>query len=252
MTDEELSALERLIRDREFWRKYDLDYKTESLVFDRRTLQALYDLMHRNSVPYIDFPISSGKESVVFKAYMSGKPVAIKVFKMTTLKFHRIWEYIEGDQRFAKERIDRSRYVYIWCRKEYTNLSEMQRAGVRAPRPIDFERNVMMMSYLGTKQRPAPQIRNYEGARDLFGEVVEQLVAMYKKAKLVHADLSEYNILVHRRKPYFIDVAQAVRATHPSAEDFLRRDVHNVCTFFRKQGVDADPAEVLSQLGISS
>ena len=47
--------------------------------------------------------------------------------------------------------------------------------------------------------------------------------AMYSKCKLVHADLSEYNILYWGRKIQVIDLGQAVEITHPSAADFLLR-----------------------------
>lgn len=46
--------------------------------------------------------------------------------------------------------------------------------------------------------------------------------ALYQKCRLVHADLSEYNILVHDNQLYCIDVSQAVELDHPRAFDFLR------------------------------
>ena len=51
---------------------------------------------------------------------------------------------------------------------------------------------------------------------------------MYHKCKLVHADLSEYNMLWHEDELYFIDVAQAVERMHPYAMEFLLRDCGNV------------------------
>ena len=52
---------------------------------------------------------------------------------------------------------------------------------------------------------------------------------MYQKCGLVHADLSEYNMLWHKDKVYFIDVGQSVEKMHPKAEEFLLRDCENVC-----------------------
>ena len=51
---------------------------------------------------------------------------------------------------------------------------------------------------------------------------------MYEKCKLVHADLSAYNMLWHNNMLYFIDVAQGVDTMHPHAMEFLLRDCHNV------------------------
>lgn len=57
---------------------------------------------------------------------------------------------------------------------------------------------------------------------------------MYTKCHLIHADLSEYNMLWHDGNIYFIDVSQAVEPTHPQGLEFLFRDCNNVCNFFNK------------------
>merc|ERR1712142_995147 len=46
---------------------------------------------------------------------------------------------------------------------------------------------------------------------------------MFQEAKLVHADLSEFNMLYHEGKVYFIDVSQSVEMDHPNAHEFFRR-----------------------------
>ena len=59
---------------------------------------------------------------------------------------------------------------------------------------------------------------------------------MYRECGLVHADLSEYNILWHNDQVWIIDVSQAVDNTHPSALEFLYRDcsnMSNVSSFFQ-------------------
>jgi RIO kinase 1 len=60
---------------------------------------------------------------------------------------------------------------------------------------------------------------------------------MYHQCRLVHADLSEYNILYHDSHLYIIDVSQSVEHDHPSAFDFLRNDLKNVEEFFGRFGV---------------
>jgi RIO kinase 1 len=54
---------------------------------------------------------------------------------------------------------------------------------------------------------------------------------LYSEAELVHADLSEYNILYSDR-PYVIDMGQAVTLDHPKARAFLVRDIANVNRYF--------------------
>jgi RIO kinase 1 len=60
---------------------------------------------------------------------------------------------------------------------------------------------------------------------------------MFHACKLVHADLSEYNILYHEDRLYIIDVSQSVEHDHPNAFNFLRTDLKNVEDFFGRNGV---------------
>ena len=249
MPENDVSALESLLKSREFLYHVNLDRKTADLVFDGRTLKALYEFMGRNSIDYIDFPISSGKESVVFKAFRKGKPVVIKVYKLSTLRFANIWKYIEGDYRFSKERIGRANIVNIWAKKEFTNLQLLQKYRIPCPKPIAFHKNLLMMSYVGTKQSPAPMLKEVNtDFQSVYDQVAGDLSIMYKKAKLVHADVSEYNLLYHRKKAYFIDVGQAVSRDHPAGDYFLERDIRNVVRFFSSKGVKCDYGQLLKKV----
>lgn len=250
MAEQDKSALETLLKSREFLYHLNLDRKTADLVFDRRTMKALYELMSKNAVDYVDFPISSGKESVVFKAFLKNrKPVVIKVYKLSTLRFANIWKYIEGDYRFSKERIDRSNLVNIWAKKEFTNLALLRRHKIPAPRPITFHKNLLMMGYLGSQAAPAPMIKQIDiDFSDTFGQIMENMATMYKRAKLVHADMSEYNLLYYRKKAYFVDLGQAVSRDHPAADFFLERDVKNLARFFSNRGVKCNQEEMLREI----
>lgn len=239
------SALSRLLNSDEFKFTENFGRKTQSLVFDSRTIKALYEFLVKYKIDYVDYPISSGKESVVFKAQLKGRPIALKIYKMSTLKFQNIRIYIDGDYRFAKERISRSKFVYVWARKEFSNLQSLTEAGVRCPVPIAFHKNLLAMSFIGTKQRAAPQIRDAVfDASAVYREVSKMMRNTYQKAGIVHADLSEYNILYYRKRSYFIDVAQGVTVQHPSADIFLKRDISNITQFFIKKGVDCSTEDL--------
>ena len=57
------------------------------------------------------------------------------------------------------------------------------------------------------------------------------------KAKLVHGDLSPFNILVRHNEPVFIDFSQAMETDTIFYEDMLNRDIRNLANFFNKIGV---------------
>ncbi|MFG1389750.1 serine protein kinase RIO [Acidiplasma aeolicum] len=236
------SALEQLIDNDEFSNRLNLDRKTYGLVFDRRTLNAVYYLIKKYSIDYVDFPISSGKESLIFKVVgMNKKSYALKIYKMSTLKFSNTMDYIKGDYRFEKERINRTNLVYIWAQKEYTNLKDMKKSGIKVPIPYGYYKNALLISYIGTRTEPAKQIKNIETDFNALYEKIKTFMRkMYNDAHLVHADLSEYNILFYRNNPYIIDVGQSVSVKHPMALEFLRRDIKNINNFFSRKNVKCD------------
>lgn len=72
---------------------------------------------------------------------------------------------------------------------------------------------------------------------------------MVSKAKLVHGDLSPYNILVLNGKPFFIDVSQTALFDHPLAMELLERDISTVNGFFHRKGVPTLPtADLISEM----
>ncbi|MCL4335348.1 MAG: serine protein kinase RIO [Candidatus Thermoplasmatota archaeon] len=246
--DGEVSALKKLLESGEYSPSQKMTRKTESSVFDRRTVEALYETMTKFSINYIDFPISSGKESVVFKAYSSKKPLAVKVFKTSTLKFSNLSMYINGDYRFAKERKSRANMVLLWTRKEFVNLNACHDAGAWVPEPFGFHKNILVMQYLGTRAKPSPSLRKVKTPEIYFEDIIHNMRKVYHDAGIVHADLSEFNILIYRRKPYFIDMGQSVSQDHPSSKEFLARDIRNMCSFFSRNGFNISEEELLREV----
>ncbi len=80
-------------------------------------------------------------------------------------------------------------------------------------------------------------INTLEEWDDTYVKIIGILRKMYQDCKLVHADFSEYNVLMTEGQIYVIDVSQAVEHDHPMALEFLRRDCGNVNTFFSSRGV---------------
>ncbi|MHB8361509.1 MAG: serine protein kinase RIO [Thermoplasmataceae archaeon] len=244
--DNDKSALKQLLEAGEFRRGDDPGRKTMDKVFDTRTLSAIYDVMKKFKVDIIDYPVSTGKESVVFKAVLRKKNIAIKIYKMSTLGFNSVREYIEGDYRFEKEKLSRGSVVDVWARKEFVNLKNMTEFGVRCPAPIGVHKNVLLMQYLGTSLKPSQQLRNIRGEKleKFIISAMKQYRNMVEKCYLIHADLSEYNILCYRNNSYIIDVGQSVPMTHPMAKEFLKRDINNMIIFSKKAGISESELEI--------
>jgi RIO kinase 1 len=69
---------------------------------------------------------------------------------------------------------------------------------------------------------------------------------LYKEAKLVHGDFSEYNIFKTEKGLVLFDLGSAVDLKHPNANEFLKRDINNISKFFVKRGLTVEhPSDVL-------
>ena len=111
------------------------------------------------------------------------------------------------------------------------------------------------MEFIGKDGIRAPLLRevdlSVEEAYKILNTILEYIKIMYNKARLVHADLSEYNIMLHNDEVVIIDVGQAVDISHPNALEFLKHDVETILRYFRtKIGLEDIPSteEVLEMI----
>jgi len=233
-------------------RYFDTDLlETVEEVFDRQTILTLFDLMRSRCIKEIKGVISTGKEARVYWGTdYENREIAIKIYYTLTAEFRRsIWKYLSGDPRYEDLRgLDRRRLIYVWAGKEYSNLKRMIKAGVRVPEPYCRKNNILVMQFLGENGERYPLLKEaYENnmltKKDLeliYQDVLNQIIIMIEKARLIHADLSEYNIMVKGSTPYIIDVSQAVSIDHVNAIDFLRHDLDTINRFFAEAGVDIE------------
>lgn len=185
--------------------------------------------------------------------------LALKVYKTAQLSFKDRGIYTKGDTRFEHgyQGNNSRKMVSQWASKEERNLRRLLAAGLRAPKVVDHKDNVLVMDFLGNPHGWAsPRLRDAEAAIDaedetrfsddelapsrwteLYAELLASVRIMYQQCRLVHADLSEYNILYHEGHLWIIDVSQSVQHDHESAFDFLRHDLEHIDRYFARHGV---------------
>ncbi|WBW72473.1 protein kinase, RIO family Rio1 [Schizosaccharomyces osmophilus] len=222
------------------------DRATSEQVLDPRTRIILLKLINNGTISEMNGCISTGKEANVYHAVNEeGKHLAVKIFKTSILVFKDRDRYVSGEFRFRHGYNKRNprKMVRVWAEKEIRNLKRVYSAGIPSPEPLLLKHHVLVMSFLGDKKGwPYPKLKDVDvtaaEATKLYGMVARYMRTMYQVCHLVHADLSEYNMLYHKGKIYLIDVSQSVEHDHPGSFEFLRMDILNVTSFFKR--FDAD------------
>lgn len=191
--------------------------------------------------------LMSGKEAAVFIVRCGEEIRCAKVYKEANKRsFRQAVDYTENrktkNSRRARAMEKRTRYgrkaqEEAWQSAEVDALYRLAAAGVRVPAPYNFHEGVLLMELVtDANGDPAPRLDDVEFSAEealtchhaLMMEVVRMLCA-----GVVHADLSEFNVLLGSAGPVIIDLPQAVDAAgNNHARSMLERDVLNLTNFF--------------------
>lgn len=227
------------VKDRE-------DRATVEQVLDPRTRIILVKLLNKRILKEINGCLSTGKEANVYHAssFTNSQEFAIKIYKTSILVFKDRERYVAGEFRYRNGHCKGNprKMIKLWAEKELRNLKRIHQSEIPCPEPFFVKSNVLMMQFIGEDHVPAPRLKDAEGLdqktySDLYLDLLRNMRTLYQECRLIHADLSEYNLLLWQGKLFMIDVSQSIENDHPHALDFLRRDCFNVNNFFRKKGV---------------
>ena len=207
-------------------------------VFDESTLRALHKMSGQGLFDNIASPVSTGKESNVFTV-QKGKDFRIVKIYRTAAGFKKMYEYMKPDPRFAGVKGTKLSITYAWARKEYQNLLKIRDQKVNAPVPYAVHKNVLLMSYIDA---PLLLHKRPKKPKEFYERLIKEVLKVYK-ARLVHTDISEYNILNDKGKPVLIDFSHAVDLRYPNVQRLLKRDVRNMVRYFNKLGMKLDEGE---------
>jgi RIO kinase 1 len=202
--------------------------------------------------------IKSGKEAAVFRAMLDGKIVAMKVYKNPEERsFQNAYEYLAGkfykspSARRAvakKNKFGRKLKQKNWIKREFFMLQKFHEAGATIPRPILQIDDSIFMELLGDEGIVAPRLIDIEldqnEAATAYHSIIESMLIFWEHG-IVHADLSPYNVLWWKSKPFIIDFPQSIdKRLHHDARNILDRDLKNITKYFgRYTEVDLAAAE---------
>jgi RIO kinase 1 len=248
---EKLYETQRLMREK---RSEDREVLEE--VLDRSTLINLYHLQTVGIINEIHGTVGSGKEAKIYWGNdKNGNEIAIKIFLTFSGEFKRgMIPYIEGDLRFANVKKDTRSLIFAWTQKEFTNLKRAHKARVNVPKPIAMRKNVLIMEFIGKNGVSAPLLRETKlrNPERIYQQILNSVKKMYRNAKLIHGDLSEYNVMIWKQNPIMFDLSQSINLDHPIGDQFLRRDINNINYYFKRLGVEVcDVEEIMRRIRVA-
>lgn len=227
-------------------------FKVYEGVFDDFTLNTLEYLKRKKYYDEFGKPIKTGKEGDVYFAKKEDGFVAIKIFRLTSANFKKISVYINRDFRFKSIKGSLRKVILAWSQKEFRNLQICHKAGMNVPYPYKQANNVIVMDYINGSMLKDVELEN---PSEFFEILFEQMYIMKNQAKLVHGDLSEFNIMVSDNLPVIIDLGQGMGFKNEDDfkgfEDLYLRDISNVVSYFNKKyKLDLDLSDVLKRLEV--
>jgi RIO kinase 1 len=207
----------------------------------------LQSLIDEGLIDTVVRQLMSGKEAMVYVVRCGVETRCAKVYKEAAQRsFRQAVDYTENrkvkNSRKARAiakgtRFGREAQEAAWRSAEVDALYRLAAAGVRVPTPHNFLDGVLLMELVtDANGDAAPRLNDValtpEQGRVHYRALLQQVVRMLC-AGVVHADLSEFNILLGADGPVIIDLPQAVDAAgNNHASRMLLRDVANLRSFF--------------------
>jgi RIO kinase 1 len=211
-----------------------------------RVPKRLEPLLEQGAIEEVLRPLMSGKEAEVYLVRSEGEVRVAKVYKDAQFRsFQHRAEYTEGrrvrssrEQRAINKgsRYGKARTEDAWYDAEVVAIQRARAAGVRVPMPYNFVEGVLVMELVrGADGEPAPRLVDTdftaEEATQVFDVLLREVIKMLCIG-IIHADLSDFNVLMAADGPVIIDFPQAVDpANNRNARKLLIRDVKNLTSF---------------------
>ncbi len=234
-----IHKLDLIIRDSS---KNEIGYTLNSIAYD---LLALHTLVEKNIVSQLGPLIGKGKESDVYSCMDDNENIyALKIYRMGRTSF----KSIKRSRDLTGERSHLS-WLYInrlAAKKEFEVLKMIYKLNLNTPKPIGYNRHIVVMSYLRGKE--LVYYKSIKNPDKIFNRIIKQMEIIYQKANIIHGDLGEFNIVLDEKgNILIIDWLQWIPSDHPNATSILERDIRNVCNYFQKKyKVESDTNKIIA------
>lgn len=212
------------------WKGRYIGYVLNTAGYDCLAINAL---VKANVLEAFGKPLGVGKEADVYDALTpKGRRIAVK--------FHRLGRTSFRQTRRTRQYVSERRHISwlyqsrLAAEKEFEALKLVHLRGVAVPEPIAQNRHTVAMGMIEGDE--LVRYTEIPEAEKVLDEILLNVRKCLLEAGVIHADLSEFNIILKpNRRILIIDWPQYVKRDHPSAERLLKRDVQNVTRFFKRK-----------------
>ncbi|NHJ33465.1 MAG: serine/threonine protein phosphatase [Asgard group archaeon] len=221
------------------WKGQFIGYQLTHHGYDVLAFRALSE---RDTIVAIGRELGKGKESDVFLAFDEER-------KVLAAKIHRV-----GRPSFQRSRKLRGylgtrghiNWLYksrLSAERELQGLKIANKIKLKAPKAIDGNRHIVIMEFFEGTELMNIGLKN---PLKIFNGVISEIRKLFVKGKIIHGDLSEYNVIITPKEDFLlIDFPQFESAEHVNAGELLYRDINNICKYFkRKFKVESDPKTI--------
>ncbi len=221
--------------------KSEVGYTLNSIGYD---LLALHTLVEKNIVSQLGPLLGKGKESDVYSCMDDDENIyALKLYRMGRTSFKNIKKYRD----LIGERAHFS-WLYVnrlAAKREYEALKNIYALNLNTPKPIGYNRHIVVMEYLRGKE--LSYYKHIDDPLYIFNKIIDQARIIFQNANMIHGDLGEFNIVVDEvGNILIIDWLQWIPSDHPNAQSILRRDIENVCNYFQKKfNIESNVNEII-------
>jgi RIO kinase 2 len=217
--------------------KLGLIYQTKGAYVGHTLNYAGYDCLAINAlvkagvIESFGQSLGVGKEADVYDALSpDGKRIAVKFHRLGRTSFRQT----RRKRGYIREHSTWLFQSHLAAEKEFQAMKLLYKNGVSVPKPISQNRHVIAMGMIEGGE--LSKYKEIGQPQKILKEVLRNVRKAYLKAHVIHADLSEYNVIL---KPdghiLIIDWPQYVRTDHANAEQLLERDLKNVLIFFSRR-----------------
>jgi len=204
---------------------------------------SIWNFVKHEKIERVLARIGKGKESEVYSAIDREKNwYVVKLHRYYSLEFKRIKQSLAYSAiKFRGEELKLKEYLIdipkAKAQVEFHALQKVFEIGVNVPKPIDLDRHAVLTEMIwdmpGIPSKLLKDI-NLKNPKDALEIILEDYEKILKEAKIVHGDLSEFNIMITKNgEIFYIDWPQAVPIDYENAKQLAERDIQNILNYFQ-------------------